>query len=63
MEVPMNMQFKKQQCYVAGLAFGWIGYAGGLAYFSYQRQWVVVLLWMAGYPSEEIPMLARYAKL
>ena len=44
----MNMQFKKQQCYVTGLALSWIGYAVGLAYFSYQRQWVVVLLWMAG---------------
>jgi glutaredoxin len=50
MEAPMNTQFKKQQCYVAGLALGWIGYAGGLAYFSYQRQWVVVPLWMAGVP-------------
>jgi len=46
----MNTQFKKQQCYVAGLACGWIGYALGLAYFSYQRQWVVVLLWMVGVP-------------
>jgi glutaredoxin len=47
----MNTQFKKQQCYVAGLALSWIGYAVGLAYFAYQRQWVVVLLWMAGVPS------------
>ena len=46
----MNTQFKKQQCYVPGLALSWIGYAVGLAYFSYQRQWVVVLLWMAGVP-------------
>ncbi|MBZ5554924.1 MAG: hypothetical protein LAO21_19585 [Acidobacteriia bacterium] len=46
----MNTQFKKQQCYVAGLALSWIGYAVGLAYFSYQRQWVVVLLWMAALP-------------
>src|SRR6516225_874549 len=50
MEVPMNMQFKKQQCYVAGLALGWIGYAVGLAYFSYEREWALVLLWMAGVP-------------
>jgi hypothetical protein len=33
----MNTQFKKQQCYVAGLSLSWIGYAVGLAYFSYQR--------------------------
>jgi len=46
----MNMQFKKQQCYVAGLALGWIGYAVGLAYFSYEREWALVLLWMAGVP-------------
>jgi glutaredoxin len=51
MEVSMNTQFKKQQCYVAGLALSWIGYAVGLAYFGYQRQWVVVLLWTAGVPS------------
>src|SRR5215467_11164033 len=50
MEVPMNAQFKKQQCYVAGLALVWIGYAVGMAYFSYQRQWVILLLWMAGVP-------------
>ena len=47
----MNTQFKKQQCYVAGLALSWIGFAVGLVYFGYQRQWVVVLLWMAGVPS------------
>ena len=46
----MNSSFKKQQCYVAGLALSWIGYAVGLAYFSYQREWVVALLWMAGLP-------------
>ena len=46
----MNAQFKKQQCYVAGLALVWIGYAVGMAYFSYQRQWVILLLWMAGVP-------------
>ena len=46
----MNTQFKKQQCYVAGLALGWIGYAVGLAHFRYQRQWVILLLWMAGVP-------------
>jgi len=50
MEVSMNTQFKKQQCYVAGLALGWIGYAVGLAYFSFQSRWVVVLLWMIGVP-------------
>jgi glutaredoxin len=50
MEVPMNTQFKEQQCNVAGLALSWIGYAAGLGYFSYQRQWVAVLLWMVGVP-------------
>lgn len=44
----MNTQFKEQQCNVVGLAFSWIGYAAGLAYFSYQRQWVFALLWMLG---------------
>ena len=46
----MNTQFKEQQCNVVGLALGWIGYAVGLGYFSYQRQWVAVLLWMVGVP-------------
>jgi len=51
MEVPMNTQFKEQQCNVVGLAVSWIGYAAGLGYFSYERQWVVALLWMVGVPS------------
>jgi glutaredoxin len=46
----MNMQFKEQQCNVAGLALGWIGYAAGLGYFTYRHQWVVALLWMTGVP-------------
>src|SRR5262249_19373564 len=46
MEVPMNTQFKEQQCNVAGLALSWIGYAAGLGYFSYQRMWVVARLGM-----------------
>ena len=46
----MNAQFKEQQCNVVGLALGWIGYAIGMGYFAYQRQWVVALLWMAGVP-------------
>jgi hypothetical protein len=46
--VSMNAQFKKQQCNVVGLALSWIGYAAGLAYFGYRRQWAVGLLWMAG---------------
>jgi len=46
----MNTPLKKQQCYVAGLALSWIGYAVGMAYFSYQREWVVVVLWTAGVP-------------
>ena len=46
----MNAQFKAQQCNVAGLALSWIGYAAGLGYFSYQRQWVGALLWMVGVP-------------
>lgn len=44
----MNAQFKEQQCNVAGLALSWLGYAAGLGYFSYQRQWVAALLWMVG---------------
>jgi glutaredoxin len=44
-------QVKAQQCNVAGLALSWIGYAAGLVYFSYQRQWVAALLWMVGVPS------------
>jgi len=48
MEVPMNIQFKKQRCSVVGLALSWIGYTAGLAYFSYRRQWIVALLWMVG---------------
>jgi len=48
MEVPVNTQFKEQQCNVAGLALSWIGYAAGLGYFSYRRQWVAALLWMVG---------------
>jgi glutaredoxin len=50
MEAPMKTQFKDQQCSVAGLALGWMGYVVGVGYFSYQRQWVVALLWMAGVP-------------
>jgi glutaredoxin len=50
MEVPMNAQFKEQQCNIAGLALSWIGYAAGLEYFSYRRQWVAALLWMVGVP-------------
>lgn len=45
----MNTQFKKQQCYVVTLALSWVAYAVGLV-FSYQRQWIVVLLGMAGVP-------------
>jgi glutaredoxin len=50
MEVPMNTQFKEQQCNVAGLALSWIGYVAGLGYFSYRHQWVAALLWMVGVP-------------
>lgn len=46
----MNSQFKEQKCNVAGLALSWIGYAAGLGYFGYKRQWVGVLLWMVGMP-------------
>jgi glutaredoxin len=46
----MNTQFKEQQCSVAGLAVSWIGYAAGITYFTYQHQWLVALLWMAGVP-------------
>jgi hypothetical protein len=34
----MNAQFKKQQCNVVGLALGWIGYAVGMGYFTFQCQ-------------------------
>jgi len=47
----MNIQFKEQRCSVVGLALSWIGYAAGLAYFSYQHQWIVASLWMVGVPS------------
>lgn len=47
----MNTQFKEQQCNVAGLALSWIGYAAGLGYFSYRRQWVATLVWMVVVPS------------
>jgi glutaredoxin len=46
----MNTQFKEQQCNVVGLMVGWIGYAAGMVYFTYQRQWVVALLWLVGVP-------------
>ena len=46
----MNTQFKAQQCSVAGLALGWIGYAVGVAYFTYRQEWVIALLLMAGVP-------------
>ena len=46
----MNTQFKQQQCSIVGLALGWIAYAVGMGYFTYQHQWVVALLWMAGVP-------------
>jgi len=46
----MNIQFKDQQCNVVGLALSWIGYATGLGYFTYRRQWVVALFWMVGVP-------------
>jgi glutaredoxin len=47
----MNIQLKEQQCSVVGLALSWIGYAAGLAYFSYQREWAFALLWLMGVPS------------
>ena len=46
----MNTQFKEQQCNVVGLALGWIRYAVGMGYFTYQHQSVVALLWLAGVP-------------
>jgi hypothetical protein len=62
----VSTQFKTQQCTVAGLAIGWIAYAVGLAYFTYQRQWAVALLWMAGMPGVRwalyhfFPRLSRF---
>ena len=47
----MNIQFKQQQCNIVGLALSWIGYAAGLAYFVYQREWAITLLWFVGVPS------------
>lgn len=47
----MNGQIKDQQCHVVGLALSWIGYIAGLGYFSYRRQWVPALVWMAGVAS------------
>ena len=46
----MNTQLKAQQCSVVGLALGWIGYAVGVAYFTYRQERVVALLMMAGVP-------------
>lgn len=46
----MITQFKEQQCNVVGLMLGWIGYAAGMVHFTYQRQWVVALLWLVGVP-------------
>ena len=46
----MNTRLKLQQCSVAGLAFGWIGYAAGVAYFMGRRQWVAAFLCAAGVP-------------
>ncbi len=46
----MSTQWKEQQCSVTGLALSWIGYAAGLAYFSYQREWTGALLWLFGVP-------------
>lgn len=45
-----SFQFKAQQCNVAGLALSWIGYAAGIAYFSFQRDWVFALIWTVGLP-------------
>lgn len=47
----MNIQLKEQRCSVVGLALSWIGYAAGLVYFSYQREWAVALLWLVGVSS------------
>jgi glutaredoxin len=50
MEVSMNSQFKEQQCNVAGLVLSWIGYVAGVGYFSYQRQWLLAVLWLVSVP-------------
>src|SRR5262245_38624106 len=47
----MEAQFKKQQCSVVGLALGWIAYAAGIAYFTYQHEWPVAALWIVGMPA------------
>lgn len=44
----MNTQFKEQQCNVAGLALSWIGYVGGVGYFSYRCHWVAAFVWVVG---------------
>ena len=62
----MDTQFKEQQCSVVGLALGWIGYAVGIAYFTYQQHWTVALLWMAGVPGlrwalyRSFPRISRF---
>lgn len=59
----MKTQFKEQQCNVVGLALGWIGYAVGLGYFTYQHQWVVALLWMAGVPGLRWALYHFFARI
>ena len=47
----MNIQFKQQQCSVAGLALSWIVYAAGFGYFGFSHQWISAALWVAGVPT------------
>ena len=47
----MDTQFKKQQCSVVGLTIGWLAYAAGIAYFTYQHEWPVAALWIVGMPA------------
>jgi glutaredoxin len=47
----MSPQFKEQQCNVVGLALGWIGFAVGVGYFTFQQQWALALAWTVGVPA------------
>jgi len=47
----MTAQFKDQQCNVVGLAVGWVAYPAVLAYFAFQREWILAVFWMLGMPA------------
>jgi glutaredoxin len=49
------LAFKDQQCNVSGLALSWLGYLGGLVYFTYvfasEGRWIGGLLFLVIVPS------------